>query len=362
MPSAVFSVAFCALFSVAVGVVPNDGAQSSNFNYKCKNASSDWPMPCQRPRENIKNYKFKSLPITAWWGPSIISPGGDKHITAEFEAYIAAGFNMVMVSDRGGDRCQNESDRTASWQFIKDQLKMASEHNVTALIDTYRCMIWGDKHNTGGYFPGGGSGFWNRGTNKKITLPEVKWISNQLKDDNVTAGLLITDDGVDLTLSEYVETEWMSKATPNLWPWINQCGDGSEWLARAGTPYLVPELYGVQPGGNATQMAAKQTGDVDDWQDKGNRFGLDMFPLINTGNYHGSAIRSVSLTQFQAYSALAIGSKGINWYCWGGGIWNGTISKPSPIYQAVADANNRVTGWSDVLLSHEIAHGVFHSG
>ena len=74
----------------------------------------------------------------------------------------------------------------------------------------------------------------------------------------------------------------MVENTPGLLPWVNQCGDGSEWLARAGTPFLVPELYSVKGVGNATAMAQSQLASYDDWQDKGNlRYEMkDRFPLF----------------------------------------------------------------------------------
>ena len=88
------------------------------------------------------------------------------------------------------------------------------------------------------------------------------------------AGILITDDGVDLAHNEIQEIEWMRKHTPTLFPWVNQCGDGTEWLARAGTPYAVPELYSVAgTSGNATAMAMAQLGGYDSWIGESQRFG-----------------------------------------------------------------------------------------
>ena len=67
---------------------------------------------------------------------------------------------------------------------------------------------------------------------------------------------------------------WMRKHTPSLFPWVNQCGDGTEWLARAGTPYAVPELYSVAgTSGNATAMAMAQLGGYDSWIGESQRFG-----------------------------------------------------------------------------------------
>lgn len=36
--------------------------------YKCKDASSDWPLPCKAPSNDIANYKFgDQFPVSAWW-------------------------------------------------------------------------------------------------------------------------------------------------------------------------------------------------------------------------------------------------------------------------------------------------------
>ena len=68
-----------------------------------------------------------------------------------------------------------------------------------------------------------------------------------------------------------------------LFPWVNQCGDGSEWLARAGTPYAVPELYSVKgPTGNASSMASSLLGTFDDWSSKSRRYDLKFWLSSST--------------------------------------------------------------------------------
>ena len=89
-------------------------------------------------------------------------------------AYIAAHFNNVMVSDRGNEHC-NQSNSSegweASWHYIKRQIAIANDHNVSSLVDSYRCPptnIGGDAQGT---CP---SGWCSATGNHKITLPEVK--------------------------------------------------------------------------------------------------------------------------------------------------------------------------------------------
>lgn len=66
----------------------------------------------------------------------------------------------------------------------------------------------------------------------------------------------MTADGVDLAANEVaVRNQWMAKHAPELLAWVNQCGEGSEWLARARTLFAVPELYAVKDAANASALA-----------------------------------------------------------------------------------------------------------
>ena len=151
---------------------------------------------------------------------------------------------------------------------------------------------------------------------------------------------------------------------------MNQCGDGSEWLARAGTPYAVPELYSVTggPGKNATQMAQAQLAGYDAWIGKSERFGLKHWPLVGIGDGGDvSNLHSESLVRFQAYSAVAYGAKGIMWYCWGQALWNFTAGggngAKTDIYPAVQEVNGRLTQkWASAVLEFNEWQGVFSTG
>merc|ERR1719321_1138920 len=98
--------------------------------------------------------------------------------------------------------------------------------------------------------------------------------------------------------------------------------------------------------------------------DKSNRFGLKFWPLINVGDGGDTGLlRSDSLVRFQAYASLAYGALGLNWYCWGRGIWNLTADAPTSIYETVRSVNLRLNAgkhWSTALLSHGNWEGVYH--
>ena len=270
------------------------------------------------------------------------------------------------MSDRGSTRCtgDTEKDTAESWEFIKAQLESCNKRGIQGIVDTYRCTPWISTEAYGGASQGTSNGYIPFNTNHKITLPEVQLLAKELVSIPSAVGLLITDDGVDLRNNEIEEIEWMRQNTPELFPWVNQCGDGSEWLARAGTPYAVPELYSVKgPTGDANSMASSLLGTFDDWTSKSTRFNLKFWPLINVGDGGDTGyVRSNSLVRFSAFSSLAFNAKGLNWYCWGRGIYNLTSDEPSPIYDTVKSVNTKILAWAEDVLTHSIFEGTFETG
>eukprot|EP00041_Stephanoeca_diplocostata_P035753 m.1273087 g.1273087 ORF g.1273087 m.1273087 type:complete len:991 (+) comp24751_c0_seq59:115-3087(+) len=343
-------------------------------DFLCKNASSDWPLPCRNSaQEQISKYVFGgTFPIVAWWPPTIPVRGEDP---AQFNAYVAANFNMVMPSDRSSDRCDptnSSADWQASWAYIQDSIKFAWMHNLSSLVDSYRCLPWGPPNVTsGGSAQGPTATFISTTYKHKITLPEIQWLAPRLAAIPGSAGILITDDGADLVMNEVAETQWMVANTPSLFPWINQCADGSEWLARAGTPYAVPELYSIQshPGVTgrpaAVAMAQQQLGTYRTWIRDSLRFGLQFWPLLGVGD-GGDVVDLVSssLARFQAFAAVAYGARGLNWYCFGNGLWNFTTQAPTGIYSTVADVNKRLGHGmlAAAVVQHSEWQGVISSG
>ena len=60
-----------------------------------------------------------------------------------------------------------------------------------------------------------------------------------------------------------------------------------------------------------------------------------------------------------AYAAIAYGAKGLNYYCWGGGIYwyNQNMSlagRPSPSYQTVKEINADASAWGDLLVGGDL--------
>lgn len=202
--------------------------------------------------------------------------------------------------------------------------------------------------------------------NHVITLPEVQWLAPQLARLPGAAGLLVTDDGVGLARNELEEIAWMREHTPTLFPWVNSCGDATEWLARAGTPFVLPEqytdTYGATPTGNGTalarRLAAAQLFGFDVWGSRARRFGLMHWPMIgDVSPGSPGQLNSSSMLRFQAYAAVAFGAKGLFWYSWGQAMWQFEPHPPgpTPIYPVVAEINARLGRgqWSAAILQHD---------
>ena len=196
-------------------------------------------------------------PITALWrgmGPLLaVQPisnalmfvgygAGKSAGYTELDAYAKANFTMVMVSDRNNrldaqNRTLNcdASDPSRGWQasldYLDEQVTQVEKRGMQSIFDTYRCLPWGGAANSGGASQGGGGWVSQKhgvfvASNHKITLPEVKYLAQRMRNRTSCVGLLITDDGVDLHENELAEVEWMRQNTPELYPWVNQCGDG----------------------------------------------------------------------------------------------------------------------------------------
>ena len=147
-----------------------------------------------------------------------------------------------MISARGRIvNCTGDADADSSraWQVLQEGVRKASALGMTALVDSYRCTSapWGGAANFGGSQQHVANAFIERQERHKATVRELEWLATRVAGDPSVVGLLVTDDAVDLAQEDLDSIAWMREHTPQLWPWLNQCSDGTEWLARAGTPY-----------------------------------------------------------------------------------------------------------------------------
>ena len=224
------------------------------------------------------------------------------------------------------------------------------------------------------------------------TIPELEWITKELQRRGKFeqfAGIALHDDTLLQTGETLSSTSWLKEHVPTFLPFVNQVNPGPETLGRAELLTYSNEEYAIQcpnstctgPNVNATAMAIGQLGAyaANAWVDA--RFGLHSWPLFNVGAGNGRLdnhsvspdagrknVRSDSLVRFMVYSAVAYGAKGINYYCWGGGVWyfSHDLTKPgrpTPTYQTVVEANADVGAWGDELIAGGFEFsGALHTG
>jgi len=336
-------------------------------NYKCKNATSNWPK-CTPPAEGLK-LRFGSgnnLPIGGWWPPPT---DGKPEDAAELNAYASANFSMVMIGDREPENCSRPEHWKETWQMLLKQLDVVESYNMQALIDGYICSSWGGPNNLGTaqpFFSGeedGPPGAWvDHAYLHKPSPRESKWIVEQLKHRESVAAVLLADDAQDLEGSELASMQTIREHAPQIFPWVNQIMDPSDtaWLARGGFPYIMPELYSVEGVGHISDQGQNLLKDLETWGRMGERFQQKLWPLLNLPSQGVSPAK----VRFQAYAALAYGSKGLFWFCWrSGGGWDHKADSPGTTmaYPALKAVNTRARAWAEPILSHPRFEGAYHT-
>ena len=245
----------------------------SSPNYFCKNASSDWPVGrAQRPQSTALRFGNDGrLPIAAWWPP----PCDDTATAAvERQAYADAGFTL-MVAVEGEMRKGRSPGSEALTRNLLACVDRVHALGMLSLVDGYVEIHhegWGGTQTREGRVVRMDEDAFDPSVAesrplRKPSTPEVRWLAPQLASHPGVAGLLISDDSVDLHANELEALEWMRSHTPQVLPWINQIGDPSmtSWPARAGYPYAMPELYQVTGEWPAHGGAAQLLHALEEW-------------------------------------------------------------------------------------------------
>lgn len=340
-------------------------------NYLCMNYTRPTPLPC-KPVASGWQPRWLDRPrpafvIYAWWPP----------VPQDFGAYAAAGFNMALTGNWLGEYCAAKgAGAGVTFDELFDENVAASDalarlglltvfntdNMCNAQLERAGSVAYGNR--TGGIVeahvnltaraaPAGGDG--SSIASKGHTVPELEYIASELQKRGVAeqfGAIQLHDDTVVQSGQTIAAAEWLKAHAPWLVPIVNQVGgnSGPQTLHRAGLFVSSPEQYPIQcdppigPDGNCTALsgfgtnasaaaAAQMNGYA------GNavvdaRFSLQHWPLFwvgmgPIGALNGTAspdngtrsVRSDSLVRWMAYSAIAYGAKGLNWYCWGGGIW-----------------------------------------
>ena len=338
----------------------------------CQDTSQGW-----RPRWFDKQGRPRFI-VYAWWPPA--TPDFAAYADAGFNLALTGnalggycahkGLNSTVTHDELFD-----ANVAASVALAKHGILTVfnTDNDCNEQLDRSPTVAYGNA--TGGLVEGfvnltakaPGPFHWTGqvARSKGQTVPELEYITAELTRRSVAehfAAIQIHDDTLTQTGATIAAAAWLKAHAPWLVPLVNQVGgnSGPQTLHRSGLFVAAPEQYplacpvcrpGAQtrtshqsatltrPGStlgqdsncttiNATQGALAQMN-----LNAGNaavdaRFGLHHWPLFQIGGGNGPLdgpsspdagrqnVRSDSLVRWMAYSAIAYGAKGLNYYCW----------------------------------------------
>eukprot|EP01043_Picozoa_sp_COSAG02_P019481 COSAG02_NODE_940_length_15773_cov_5.301263_8_plen_1082_part_00 len=371
-------------------------------NYLCTNWTRPTPLPCRdaadgwAPKWVDATTKKKKFVIFAWWPP----------LPADFAAYAEAGFNLALTGAMAAEYCsRNEHLHGPSWSVSHDEMfeaildgadKLArlgvlsvfeTENGCNSPLLAGPTVAYGNA--TGGVIIGSTNitSKTNRAPLKDLnlksrgqTVPEMRWVTSEWARRNVSqqfAGVFLHDDTVTQTGRDIGLAAWLKTHHPDVVPLVNQQmgNSGPETLYRSELFVSSPEQYQIRcingscAGLNATAMAMAQQNSYMSNAAVDTRFDLHHWPLFNMGagtsndtsnrDLGRDNVRSDSLVRWQIYAAIAYGAKGLNYYCWGGGVWyynfeNTSLpGRPSPMYDTVKEINADAAKWGDIIVGDD---------
>eukprot|EP01043_Picozoa_sp_COSAG02_P054718 COSAG02_NODE_6240_length_3706_cov_2.443027_1_plen_1151_part_00 len=344
-------------------------------NFLCNRAlggsPADYPLPCAAPASEWTSKKASEFVISAWWPPTISSSEDHADID-QLQEYKDAHFNLVLTGNVVGF-CQhwNVTPTPATADQAFDCLAGALQRiDKAGLQATFTPGHYTSVTDMAGSAYGGAASF--GGVTKRVqrtgssllSAPELGWIKQQLDAHNLThviAGMFLHDDDFTMTADTTHEVAFLHKHWPGA-PGLTNGGTtdtGAAALYRSRQFVLSPEEYSVHGlTGDASAMAHAQMKSFQQNAYLTARYRLRAWPLFALGD--GGAIqniRSDSLVRVQVYSALAFGTQGLDYYCWGHGIWEmaspiQTAAKGSPSanYPFVKVANADAVRWGNMLI------------
>ena len=342
-----------------------------HLNYLCLNYTRPTPLPCAAATDKYKPLWIdqktgrRRFIIYAWWPPN----------PPDFEAYAKAGFNMALTGNFLAAYCERRGENASVthddlFQANMDASDALAKLGILTVFNTdnmcNRQMLlsptqaYGNVTGTGEHgvlieghvnltakAPGFLLPAGKRVISKGQSVPELQWITGELAKHSRLeqfAGIQMADDTVVQNGREDTSAAWLQQHAPTFLPFVNQVSGTSapQSLYRSGYPVSSPEQYpigcrgdknGTVPPGNCTGVDASGMARTQMGANAGNslvdqRFGLDSWPLFHVGDAQpndrkgSSNVRSDSLLRWMAYSAIAYGATGLNYYCWGGGLYH----------------------------------------
>ena len=280
------------------------------------------------------DFRFRDFLIAAWNPPAATA--------AEYEAYRAAGFNVVM---------------SPRYAFPEAALDLAQKVGLNVLVDTYtpNDRPWGGT--AGPYAP--------HPTHHPATLPELRWLHARYGQHAALAGYLLGDDYGALPAELVEATRFLRENAPHLFPWICQNVMTAESLAAAGNPIQDPQIYPTlyEADWPVEEQCYRYCQQLRKLRDGCRRYGLTPWPMFNV-----CGVESDSLLRFQVYAALAYGAQGLWYFTYADGLRKGSGGDTAeqvrqallPTWHDAAAANRRVAAYGPRLLGRQCA-GVVQS-
>lgn len=356
-----------------VGAAAIFAVDADNFlcNRPFGGGPSAYPLPCTPPASEYTSPKANEFVITAWWPPTISSTEEHADID-QLQEYKAAHFNLVLTGNVVGV-CQhfNVTPTPATANEALDCIMGALERidaaglQATFTAGHYRAFADMAKSTFGGRGSFGGvTKLLQRTGASLLSAPELAWIQKQVEARNLThviGAMFLHDDDFTMTADTTREVSFLHEHWPAA-PGLTNGGTsdaGAAALYRSRQFVLSPEEYSVfGQTGNAKAMAMAQMRSFRQNAYLTERYKLRAWPLFALGDGGGIRnIRSDSLVRVQVYSALAFGTHGLDYYCWGHGIWEmaeplqvAAKGKPSANYPFVVVANADARKWGSMLI------------
>ena len=386
-----------------------DALQSTPYapdhqNYHCLNYTRPVPLPCAAASDKYRPRWFKGrrrrFIVYAWWPPNPL----------DFEAYADAGFNLALTENSLGAYCARKGVNASVthddlFEAILEASDALARLGLMTVFNTGNMcnrqlersksqaygnatggLIFGHANLTARAQPGPNWRVQSKALSKGQSVPELRWLTTELarrgKLDQF-AGIQMHDDTIVQTGREIEGAAWLQANAPTFIPLVNQVSgtSGPQSLYRSGYFISAPEQYPIRcphgnctaaSGVNATRLAQQQMANFAGNALVDERFGLDSWPLFHVGDKQPDAksnnVRSDSLLRWMAYSAIAYGATGLNYYCWGGGLWfhnndPNKPGKPTSMYATAREVNADAIAWGDELLGNGFGFvGALHTG
>ena len=333
--------------------------------------ASAYPLPCTPPASEYTSAKASEFVITAWWPPTISSTEEHAHID-QLQEYKAAHFNLVLTGNVVGV-CQHfnvtptPATATEALHCVMGALERIDKAGLQATFTTGHYPSFTDMANStfgGSANFGGVTKRAQRTGASLLSAPELGWIKKQLEARNlshVIGAMFLHDDDFTMTADTMHEVSYLREHWPAA-PGLTNGGTsdaGAAALYKSRQFVLSPEEYSVTgQTGDAKAMALAQMRSFQQNSYLTERYRLRAWPLFALGDGGGvKNIRSDSLVRVQVYSALAFGTHGLDYYCWGHGIWDmaepsqvAAKGKPSANYPFVVVANADAMKWGTMLI------------